>query len=367
MTVALAVVVFAAPAGAGKVGAVLEAPTPAALSLTISQAIFRPASTGDVVVVDERRPALIAVAAAFAGMTDRRAPVLLAGPGVPDNALRGEIARVTDRRRDSDPPRVWLFGTSLADLEGYDVRTFAGSDADIAASILETGALGGTATRVLLFPEGDWGAGAIAAAFGAAWGVPVVPVGSGGLSPRVAAVLDPERALVGIAIGAVNLRAEQFARLDKIEGATPAALSAAAAKALFEPEHPAGAPIEYPLEAVAADGYGPNPAPALLAAVVTAFVQDDHGAKAILFLVDGKPAADLAAACAAKGRDEPAVCAMAQIPGDTTVLALTANARQAGPPGGRLPATGSTLPAAHLALALAAALLLRRIRTGVAT
>ena len=351
LVLAIALVVVSTPVRAGEIATVIEAPTAPALSLAVSEALFKPGSTNDVVIVDERRPALVAAAAAFAGMTDRRAPVLLAGGGLTANAMRTEIARVTGGPDPVDAPLVWLFGTSLDGLDGYDVRSLTGSDADIAATILELGPGAGTAQRVLVFPEGDWAAGAIAAAFGAAWGVPAIPLANGPLSGRLAEVFDPERGLIAIAIGAVNVPADRFSRVDKVEGATPTALSAAAAKALFEPEHPAGTPIEYPLESVAADGFGNNPGPALLMAVVTAFAQDDHGAKSIPSLVDGRPTAEL----------------VAQAPGDTTVLALTST-RSEPEPVGRLPATGGSFDGwsvLALGLVVITVSVVRRSRTGV--
>jgi hypothetical protein len=42
-------------AGAGPIGVAVDGPSAPALSLAVSQAVFKPASTNDVVVVDERR------------------------------------------------------------------------------------------------------------------------------------------------------------------------------------------------------------------------------------------------------------------------------------------------------------------------
>jgi hypothetical protein len=347
---AVALAVGAIPASAGAVGPTLEASTGPALSLVVSRALFGATSTSDVVVTDLDDLDVVAIAAGFTGLVPRRAPLLIAGPGADDGALRTEIERVTGGPNVGDPPRVWLAGVTLDGLDGYDVRNLGGNAASVAATILAEGPGVGTGNRVVLFAAGDRAAGAVAAGFGAVAGIPVVALG--GLPPELAATR-------AVAIGGVAVPQGHFAEIVPVEGSDPAALSAAAATALALKETPAGAPVTLPVRPVAADGYGNDAGPGLLAAVA-AGVNRERGALAPVLLVDGRPPADLAAGCSGSGRDKAAVCVLAQADGDTTVLALHRTAGADAPRGDTLPATGGPAPLAFAAAALVLALALRR-------
>jgi hypothetical protein len=346
---AVALTAVAAPASAGVLGPTLEAPTGPALSLVVSRAQFGDRSTSDVVVTDGGDLDVAAIAAGFTGLLPRRAPLLIAGPAAPAPALRAEIERVTGGPGGAEPPRVWLAGTSLDGLDGYDVRILGDDAAAVAASVLTEGPGVGTGDRVLVFAAGDRAAGAVAAGFGAVAGIPVVALG--GLPPALAAT----RAL---AIGSVAVPAGHFAQVDRVEGADPAALSASAAAAFALKELPAGGPVTFPVRPVAADGFGDDAGPALLAAVVAGTTRD-RGALAPVLLVDGRPPADLAGGCNGGGRDKVALCALAQADGETTVLALTRTAVE-NQRGDTLPATGASAPLMLAGAAIAAALAVRR-------
>jgi hypothetical protein len=285
--------------------------------------------------------------------------LLFTGHGATDAMVRAEIKRVTGGTGGADAPTVWLAGTSLGGLNGYDVRDLGRGPAAVAKAMVEQGAPAGTAERVLVFDPKDWRAGVVAAGFGAAYGVPVV-AGGDALPAGLSSMPLP----VAIAVGAVVVPAGKFSRVDKIEGADPAALSAAAADGLVAKEHPAGAPIAVPVPTrpIAADGFGDDPGPALLASVVAAALQAD-GARPPVLLVDGRPVADLAAGCASGSKDKAALCALEKADGATTVLALTTARRSDGAAqGGRLPGTGGLVfPLAAAALGLAA-LVSRRVR-----
>ena len=340
------------PVAAGQVGPVIEAPTEAALALAVSQAEFRDRSAPDVVVTDTDDPALAAVAAAFTGLLPSRAPLLFTGPGASEGDLRGEIARVTGGPAAADPPQVWLFGTTVGGLDGYDVRAMGDTIGAAGAAVLEEGPPAGTGDRLLLFAADDPAAAAVAGAFGAVAGIPAIALGE---LPEAA---EARRA---IAIGSVAVATDRFADpVTRVEGADPAALSAAAAEALALKEFPAGAPYAQPVRPVAADGFGTSRGPSLLAAIVAAGNRD-RGVLAPLLLVDGRPPADLAAGCsAADRRDKAALCVLAEADGETTVLVLAGGA-QRGTGVERLPATGA--PAGSLAagaVALGSFLVLRR-------
>jgi hypothetical protein len=319
-----------------------EAATETALALTVSQAEFGPGSAPDVVVTDTDDVAVAAMAAAFTGLTPSRAPLLFTGAGVDEAALRAEIGRVTGGPGGADPPQVWLFGTTVSGLTGYDVRTMGGTVGAVAEAILAEGPGAGTGDRVLLFAASDRAAAAVAAGFGAVAGIPAIALG------ELPASLS---AHIAIAIGAVGVPDGTFAEVRRIEGTDPAALSAAAAT-LALAEVPAGAPLALPVRPVAADGFGTSAGPSLLAAVVAAGNRD-RGARAPVLLVDGRPPADLAGGCAGGGRDKQALCVLAQADGETTVLVLAGGTQ--GAEAGRLPATGGTTAvpmAAALGLAL---------------
>jgi hypothetical protein len=327
-----------APARAGSVGTVIEAPTDGALAITVSQAFFPGRSTDNVVVADPKKPAVAAVAAAFAGGgLPSRAPLLFAGAGVSDALLRNEIARVTGGGGGTAPPSVWLVATDMDGLGAYDVHHLDGSAGAVASAIFAQGAAAGTGERVAVFDADSWPAGAVAAGFGASYGVPAVT--ATGLPDGLSTTPAP----IGIAIGAVTPPAGKFRQVVPVTGDGPSGLSAAAAAGIVANENPAGAPltIPRPVEPVAADGFGDDPGPALLASVVAAVTQD-RGARGPVLLVDGRPPADLAAGCQGGARDAAALCFLQKAEGTTTVLALTGSRRQDGAAaGGRLPGTGS--------------------------
>ena len=346
-----AVVALAAPAGAGSVGNVVEAATGGALAIAVSQRYFPTGSASGVVVTDPGRPGVAAVAAAFAGGAAGRVPLLFTGHGVSDADLRAEIARATG----GTAPTVWLAGTSLGGLDGYDVRPLGQSVADVASSVIGDGAAAGTGNRVLLFDPDDWRAGAVAAGFGASYGIPVLPADA---IPDGLGVPEP----VAIVIGSASVPADRFSRVDRVEGGDPTALSVAAANALVAKEFPAGAPLTVPVptQPVSADGFGTDPAPALLAAVVAAALQAD-GARPPVLLVDARPTTDLAGGCAGGSKDAAAICLMAKGDGATTVLGLTGVGRSdAAPAGARLPATGGTAGVLVPMIFLMGVLLVRR-------
>ena len=331
----------AGPAGAGAVGRVIEAPTEAGLALAVSRAEFADGSAPDVVVSGTGDVALAAMAAAFTGLLPSRAPLLFTGAGAPDVELRTEIARVTGGPGRVDPPQVWLFGATVEGLSGYDVHNLGGR-AEAMVAILEEGPGAGTGTgggRVLLFAPDDEAAAAVAAGFGAVAGIPALATGDPPAS------VSASRA---IAVGSVAVPDGRFDEVVRIEGADAAALSAKAAKELFEKEVPAGAPVTLSVRPVAADGFGAKAGPSLLAAVVAGGVRD-RGALAPVLLVDGRPGADLAAGCSGGARDASALCALAQADGETTVLALSAAAPRAADVE-RLPATGAAPPVAAVVL-----------------
>jgi hypothetical protein len=355
LVVVCAVVAFASPVGAGTVGPVIEASTGGALAIAVSQAYFPPGSAEGAVVADPDQVGVAAIAAAFAGAAGPgRVPVLFVGDGASDGAVRAEIARATG----GDRPTVWLAAASLDGLGDYDVRDLGDTAAQVAASVIASGPPAGTGNRVLLFDKADWRAGAVAAGFGAAYGIPLLPADG---IPAGLGVPKP----VGIVVGSASVPADRFTRVDRVEGANPTALSVAAADALVAKEFPAGAPltVPVPLRPVSADGYGNNPAPALLAAVATAALQAD-GARPPVLLVDARPTPDLAGGCAAAAKDAGALCLMAKGDGTTTVLALTASGRSDGAPAGnRLPATGGpSFPIVVAALAMVVIVVRRRTR-----
>lgn len=350
------VVGAAATAHAGSIGTVVEAPTDAALALKVSQTYFAPGSVHGVVLADPGEPGTAAIAAAYAGSgAGGRLPLLFTGRGASDVKLRDEIKRVTGG---PDGATVWLAGAALGGLEGYDVRDLGDTAGEVAASIATQGPPVGTAGRILVFDPQDWRAGVVAAGFGAAYGIPVIPGGD-----AVPAAVTSTPLPVAIAVGSVAVPDGKFSRVDRIEGADPAALSAAAADTLVANEHPAGAPlgVPVPVQPVAADGFGTDPGPALLAPVVAAALQAD-GARPPVFLVDGRPAADLAAGCAGSAKDKAALCALDKADGATTVLALRAS-NDGGVRAGTLPATGGGgVPVVAFAIALAW-VATRRMRT----
>jgi hypothetical protein len=359
LLIAAMIVGCAAPAHAGAVGTVVQAADDGKLALTVSQTYFPNASAAGAVVTDPDQPGVAAIAAAFAGSGGaNRLPLLFTGHGVTDALVRAEIRRVTGGPDAASPPTVWLAGASLSGLDGYDVRSLGPSPAAVAKALVDAGAPAGTAERVLVFDPSDWRAGAVAAGFGAAYGVPVLP--GGNALPALGTVPPP----TAIAIGSVAVPANVFRRVDKIEGADPASLSAAVADALTAAEHPAGTPVTVPVpvQPVAADGFGADPGPAVLAPVVAAALQAD-GARPPVLLVDARPPADLVAGCAGGGKDKAALCALAKADGATTVLALTTARRADGEAqAGRLPATGGAgAPVVAVALILAA-VLARRLR-----
>jgi hypothetical protein len=353
----LAILAVASPAGAGSVGTVIEGPTSATLAIAVSKAYFPAGSAPGVVVTDPTKPAVAAVAAAFAGGGSAgRVPLLFMGRGVSDVVLRTEINRATGGSAAPGPPTVWLAGTSLGGLEGYDVRSLGSSAADVARNVIAGGPAAGTANRVLLFDGDDWRAGAVAAGFGAAYGLPVLPADA---LPDGFGTPKP----VAIVIGAASVPSDRFVRVDRIEGGDPTALSVAAADALVAKEFPAGNPVTVPLRPVTADGYGDDPGPALLASVVAAALQAE-GSRPPVLLVDGRPGADLAQGCAGKGKDAVALCVLAKSDGATTVLALTAARGDAEPGATRLPATGGAeLPVVVVVLVLGVLLVRRRMET----
>lgn len=355
------VLIAASPAGAGPVDTVIEAGTDGALAIAVSQKYFTPGSAAGAVVTDADDPGAAAVAAAFAGSGGAgRVPLLFVGHGVSDAQVRAEIARVTGGTGGPSEPTVWLAGVALGGLSGYDVRDMGDSAGDVASAVIAAGPASGTGNRVLVFDAEDWRAGAVAAGFGAAYGVPVLPVDA------LPAGLGADPKPTALAIGSVSVPADKFSGVTKVEGADPSALSVAAADALVSKEFPAGAPIgvPVPVRPVSADGFGKDPGPALLASVAAAALQAD-GARPPVLLVDGRPKTDVAAGCAAGGKDAPALCLMAKADGPTTVLALTAVGRSDGAPSGsRLPATGG--PAFPLAVAVVAVVVLagrRRVMT----
>jgi hypothetical protein len=347
---AVGMLAAAVPAGAGAIGPVLEAPTEGALALAVSRAEFPDGSAPDVVVTDTDDVALAAMAAAFTGLLPGRAPLLFEGPGAAEPALRAEIARVTGGPGSADPPQVWLFGTSLSGLDGYDVRSMGDTVASAAGAIIDEGAGAGTGDRLILFAADDRAAAAVAAGFGAVAGVPALALG---------ALPDGVSAARAIAIGSVAVPSGVFAEpVTRVEGGDPAALSAAAATALGLQERPAGAPVALPVRPVAADGYGTSAVPSLLAAVVAAGNRD-RGALAPVLLVDGRPAPDLAGGCSGAGRDKASLCVLAQADGETTVLVLGVQAARAAQ-AERLPATGAAGTPAGAALVLSLFFILRR-------
>lgn len=350
-------VVGVGPAGAGAVGTVVQAVNDGALAITVSQAYFEGRSASGVVVTDADEPAIAALATAFAGGAAGRVPLLFADSGVSDSLVREEITRVTGGPDGPGQPTVWLAGVAVDGLDGYDVRQLGNSVTQVTASVIESGPGAGTGGRVLLFDPDDWRAGVIAAGFGAAYGVPVLAAGD--LPAGLASAPLP----VGIAMGSVSVPANRFSRIDTIEGANASALSAAAADALVHKEFPAGAAVSArPVQPVTADGFGPRAGAALLAPVVAAALHA-NGATAPVLLVDGRPAADAAAACAAGGRDGASMCAVAKADGATTVLALTATVRSDGAAAaGRLPATGGDPMARAALLLVVVALISTRVR-----
>jgi hypothetical protein len=358
--VMVAILALAPPAGAGSIGTVIEGPTASALAIAVSQAYFPAGSASGVVVADPSKPAIAAMAAAFAGGgSTGRVPLLFTGRGVSDTVLRTEIARATGGAAAPGPPTVWLAGTTLGGLDGYVVRSLGTSAAEVAQAVIAGGAAAGTANRVLVFDGGDWRAGAVAAGFGAAYGIPVLPADA---LPDGFGTPEP----VAIVIGSASVPADRFARVDRIEGGDPTALSVAAADALVAKEFPAGNPIAVPvpLRPVSADGYGDDPGPALLASVAAAALQAE-GARPPVLLVDGRPGTDLAQGCAGKGKDAAALCVLAKSDGAITVLALTAVGRADGAAAGaRLPATGGAgIPPVAVVLVIGVLLVRRRTET----
>jgi hypothetical protein len=350
LAVTVAVLALASPAGAGGIGPVIEAATDGALAIAVSQAHFPAGSAAGAVVTSVHEPGTAAVAAAFAGGAAGRVPVLFTGAGVSDAAVRAEIARVTDG---PGTATVWLAGAQLGGLEGYDVRDLGDSAADVSRAVLASGPASGTANRVLVFDGANWQAGVVAAGFGAAYGIPVVVAAA--LPDGLATGPKP----VGLVIGPASVPAGAFSSVQKFERPDPTALSILVATELTAKEHPAGAPltVPVPVEPVAADGYGTDPGPALLAPVVAAARQVE-GARPPVMLVDGRPGADLAGGCASGAKDKAALCFMAQSDGATRVLALRADAAAAR---GRLPATGGS-DAPLLAASVVVVLLLVRRR-----
>ncbi|MEY2478744.1 MAG: hypothetical protein QOG87_4059 [Actinomycetota bacterium] len=349
----LAILSIAPPAGAGSVGSVIEGATSGSLAIAVSERYFPAGSASGVVVTNPDRAGMAAIAAAFAGGAAGRVPLLFTGHGVSDAAVRAEIARATDGAR----PTVWLAGATLGGLEGYDVQKLGDSAGDVAGNVIATGPAAGTGNRVLVFDDDDWRAGAVAAGFGAAYGIPLLPADS---IPSGLGVPKP----VAIVVGSASVPADRFARVDRVEGADPTALSVAVATTLVAKEFPAGAPVTVPvpLQPVAADGFGADPGPALLAAVVAAALQAD-GARPPVLLVDARPTADLAGGCAAAPKDAAALCLMAKGDGATAVLALTAVGRSDGAPAGsRLPGTGGVgFPLVAVALVMGVLIVRRRV------
>jgi hypothetical protein len=342
-------------ARAGSVGGVLQAPSDAALAITVSQSYFQGRSVQGVVVATVDDPAVALVAAAFAGGAAGRVPLLLTGKGVTDALVRKEIARVTGGPSTAVKPTVWLAGAQLGGLDGYDVRDLGRNAGTVAAAALAAGPAAGTAERVLVFDAKDWRAGAVAAAFGAAYGIPLLPAGA--LPVTLATTPKP----VAIVFGSASVAADRFREVRTVKGDSPAALSVAAV-ALFMAEFPAGAPVTVPVpvQPVAVDGYGSDAGPAVLAAVAAAALQA-NGARPPVLLVDGRPPADLVAGCAAGGKDAVALCALGKADGATTVLALTVAGRADGQPlGGRLPGTGGLAFPAGAALVALGALVVKR-------
>ena len=346
-------------ARAGGVGSVIQAGTAGALAVTVSQTQFAPGSVAGVVIADTSEPAAAAVAAAYAGGAAGRVPLLFVDSGAGDGVVRQEIARVTGGADAAERPVVWLAAADLDGLGDYDVRDLGDTAAEVSAGVLSMAPAAGTGNRVLLFDPTDWRAGAIAAGFGAAYGVPVLAGGSA--PPGLATTPKP----IAIAVGSVPVADGAWSEVRRVEGTGPAALSAAAAEALVASEHPAGAPLpaQLPVRPVAADGFGTDPGPALLASVVAAATQA-AGARGPVLLVDSRPPADLAGACKAGGRDGAALCAMDKADGETTVLALTASKRDdAVVAAGRLPATGRAAAPLIAVLAALALLVVRRVAT----
>lgn len=321
-------------AGAGEVTEVVEADTPAALAIAVSRFVFADGAAADVVVADPTDQDSLFEAAAFTGSVPHGAPLLLTG-GEP-GAMLTEAARAAGGPGGSAPATVWLY--DVADpgfaAAGYtDVRT-------IDRSTLLTVWPGGNEGRILVAEPGNPAAGAAAAAFGAAWGIPLI-VASSFTPPPGGFAATVHEALV---LGAASVPDAAFTTVRRFTSADPATI-AGELGAVVAAEQADGLPFLRVVSPVAADGYGTEPAPAALAAVVAASRQAE-GAAPPLALVDGRPAVDPTSACATgSGRDAAASCLIAAAEGDTVLVTLRGATRPTAPSAGPTPAP--TAPAAR--------------------
>ncbi|CAN5710970.1 hypothetical protein BH24ACT3_BH24ACT3_09330 [soil metagenome] len=195
-----------------------------------------------------------------------------------------------------------------------DRRVLAGDAPAISAAVLRGPLTGGNESRVLLAPDDDPDALALAGTFGGAHAVAVLPVPDAGLTREQRAALT--RADVGgfgapsplvdqaIVVGTVPTTGGPFATSVPVEGGDGPALSRAMLP-LFATERPDGLDTTFPVHPVAASASG-EPTVAVLASVVSAALRDDAKAGPLL-LFDGPVPADLAAACG--GGDETACAA----------------------------------------------------------
>ena len=341
---------FAPSSLAGGVGTEIVAPDVPSLALAVSHHAFADRSTTDVVVTRTGDNDLWAEAVALAGSLPARAPVLIGGT----KGLAGEIARVTGGPSAADPPRVWVLGgADPAVGSGYDVRRLGGDAFAVASALLAEGPVAGTADRYVLYPFHDWAAAAVAAAFAASYALPLIPMRDATLPAGV----EPA-GRTAIVIGQATVPAGKFAKVDRAQGDNPATLSADAVR-FYRDEHPGGSPpVTLPSRPVAADGFGGEAAPALLAGIVSALGQD-AGATSPLLLTQGRPDAPAGASCQSlpAAADNTAECVVLASE-TTTYVGLGTGAAS-----GTLPATGGNgVEQAAAALLLTGALVAFIIR-----
>jgi hypothetical protein len=358
-----------ARAAGGVIGTVIEAPDASALSIAVSRHSFAYGVVADVVVAPAGQPDILALAASFTGSTPLGAPLLLTGDGGA-GAVLTEAGRVTGGPSGSagaEPPTIWVIGRDDPGFvaAGYeDVRVFTGTVAAVADAVLAAWP-GGSKSRVVLVESGNPAAGALGAAFGAANGVPAIPLGS---APSRLTGNHIDRA---IAIGKVNAPSG-LPVATTVNVGDPSALSALVATRLFKNEVAEGFGDNRPVQAVIADGYGSDLTASFLAATVSARSQD-AGGSGPLALVEGRPEDGAASVCEGDATDSEAHCVIASSVRPAVLVTLTGTGAVVG--GAvtrigdaltidRLPATGGGMsPLLPLVLGCVVVVAARAVRT----
>lgn len=336
----LAFGVLAVPAGAGVQR--LEAATPTALAVAVSQAMVPDGAAEAVLLAPADDVVLAATATSFLGAMPRQSALLLSGTDTLDDTTLTELGRLTGRAGTHEGAVVHLAGPFAAgvatalEARGYTVIAHPLTDPTALAESLAValyGAPGGTSQRVALTAPDDALSLALAGVYGVQVGLTAVPVPAAGVDldtflRKVVLVADP--AVVPDEVATSQQGAPASVRTWDADPVARSGLVAALAKA--EPGDGDVSPVPLAFSPVVIEA-GEDPYAAVIAATVTQRrALDGHLAPLLITSV----AAEDATCAGDEGHPD---CLVASADGDVTVLALTA-APEPTPAPGPLPSTG---------------------------